>query len=282
MRSLCWIGLLSAAISLASMAADPGEELRRAAGRGDVAAVKALLDSGAAVDAANSYGATALTFAADKGHIEVARLLLERGADPNRKDTFYDSSIPAWAAYNGHAEVVRLLLAHGAGDVKEILGGAVFRGHEEVVKAVLESGKADPEALSGALAQATQAEQPEIAEMLKAAGAVPPAAAADKVAPEVLASYAGAYKGDEGGDFSVAFDGDRLILNVPGQGPTELSAADERTFHPIGMDQVTVTFLVDGDQVIGLKVQPPPEGQVYRRLPAAPAATGEPKKEDGQ
>ena len=84
--------LLSACILLlapAAWAQEANEEFFAAARRGDVAAVKALLDKGVDVNAKTHYGATALSYACDKGHTEVVRLLLDRGADPNSKDTFY-------------------------------------------------------------------------------------------------------------------------------------------------------------------------------------------------
>ena len=39
-----------------------------------------------------AYGATALHFAADKGNVEVTKLLLKRKADPNAADTFYGAT----------------------------------------------------------------------------------------------------------------------------------------------------------------------------------------------
>ena len=63
------------------------------------------LGSGTVVAAATS-GATALIVAADRGHLEVVRLLIEAGADAN--------VAIAIAAQNGHLEVVELLLQAGA------------------------------------------------------------------------------------------------------------------------------------------------------------------------
>src|SRR5687767_8367731 len=65
------------------------EQLWDAARTGDVAAVTRALERGADIHAKSPYGATALTFAADKGHVDVVKLLLERGADINAQDTFY-------------------------------------------------------------------------------------------------------------------------------------------------------------------------------------------------
>src|SRR3712207_9064168 len=60
-----------------------------AARKGDVAAVKAALDGGADVNATWRYDQTALFIAAFRGHAEGARILLERGAKPDVKASFY-------------------------------------------------------------------------------------------------------------------------------------------------------------------------------------------------
>ena len=47
------------------------------------------------------------------GHLEVVRLLIEKGADATAEDK--DKLTPMqWAAFNGHLEVVRLLIEKGA------------------------------------------------------------------------------------------------------------------------------------------------------------------------
>ena len=54
--------------------------LHAAAKTGDIDAMTQLLDDGAEVDRANEKGRTPLWIACLKGHVEVARLLLEKGA----------------------------------------------------------------------------------------------------------------------------------------------------------------------------------------------------------
>src|SRR5262245_9543191 len=66
--------------------------------KGDVAAVRKALDAGVAVDTPFRYGRTALSFAADRGFVDVVRLLLERGAKPDIADTFYNQTALAWAS----------------------------------------------------------------------------------------------------------------------------------------------------------------------------------------
>src|SRR5437588_6754931 len=101
------IGLAMCGTTRAGEAAGPGEDLLAAAGKGDAAAVKALLAKGADVNARNAYGATALSFAADKGHLEVVKLLLQHKADVNAKDTFYKASPLDWAVMRNHADIIK-------------------------------------------------------------------------------------------------------------------------------------------------------------------------------
>src|SRR5438045_9636705 len=57
--------------------------LVEAAQSGEWAAVRALVEGGAEVDARNERGETALTLAAARGDAELVGWLLERGANPN-------------------------------------------------------------------------------------------------------------------------------------------------------------------------------------------------------
>ena len=70
---------------LTACRATPSTPLGSAAFRGDVAAVKALLDTQSADTAADSW--TPLIWAARAGRVDVMTLLLDAGADPNRRDT---------------------------------------------------------------------------------------------------------------------------------------------------------------------------------------------------
>src|SRR5215510_6897105 len=90
------------------------DEFLTAARKSDVAAVKAMLDKGIDVNVKNHYGATALSYACDRGNVEMVKLLIERGADVNVQDTFYRATPLTWAADKGYVEIVKLLLDKGA------------------------------------------------------------------------------------------------------------------------------------------------------------------------
>ena len=103
------------------------EELWDAARAGDAARVARALDKGADVNAKSRY-ATALTFAADKGHIDVVKLLLDRGADLNGQDTFYKFRALDMALMNNYQHVAMLLLERGSQGAGSALMSAVRSG----------------------------------------------------------------------------------------------------------------------------------------------------------
>ena len=65
------------------------------------------------IDAQNKHGVTALMRAAQHGHVEIVRILLEHGADTNLKRDDMFTAL-ALAAFFGHTAVIRELIDHGA------------------------------------------------------------------------------------------------------------------------------------------------------------------------
>ncbi len=60
------------------------------------------------------YKATPLYNAASSGHVEIVRLLLENGANPNITSYDWEGTPLATAARSGNKLIVELLLKHGA------------------------------------------------------------------------------------------------------------------------------------------------------------------------
>lgn len=118
-----------------------------AAGSGHANIVRLLIDKGAAVDAADSRGATSLQISAWWGHEEVVNVLLERGASVGIRSRQGLSALMN-ASMGGHLRVIARLLKHtGRQDVNDRnLGGqtalwwACFYGHMYAARALLLGG----------------------------------------------------------------------------------------------------------------------------------------------
>jgi len=108
--------------------------------------IEMLLKAVSDPNTALSEGETALMTAARSGSADAVNVLLARGADIHRKETWRGQNALMWAAAEGHAEVIRVLLAHGADMHARSNGGftpllfAVREGKIGAVKALLEAG----------------------------------------------------------------------------------------------------------------------------------------------
>ncbi|MER9587050.1 ankyrin repeat domain-containing protein [Mesorhizobium sp. M0276] len=109
-RGRMWVTRASCVLCLFTLpahASNLGDLVRN----GDVAAVASALDKGAAVNEID--GVTALYIACEGGNVELAKLLIDHGADVNLPVSWQRT--PLYAANKaGHAEIVKLLLDNGA------------------------------------------------------------------------------------------------------------------------------------------------------------------------
>ncbi|MDF1504032.1 ankyrin repeat domain-containing protein, partial [Roseisolibacter sp. H3M3-2] len=122
-----------------------------AAQNGDAAAGRALLARGAAADAAQGDGMTALHWAADRGDSAMVAALLAAKAPVEGRTRIGDYTPLHIAARAGNPAVVRAILAAGADAKATTTSGATAlhmaatAGNPDVVRALLEKG-ADPNA----------------------------------------------------------------------------------------------------------------------------------------
>jgi ankyrin repeat protein len=122
------------------------QTLRLAALDGRIERVRSSLDQGAAPDAVDPDGRTALMLAAYNGHTETVKLLLDHGARVDAVDLMGHTAL-MYAASGPFASTVKLLMARGADpDVRDTGEGftalmfAAAEGQIEVVKALLSLG----------------------------------------------------------------------------------------------------------------------------------------------
>ena len=112
---------------------------------GHVDVARFLLEHGADVTALNMFRGTPLHLASERGRVEVADLLIERGADVSADKEELETPLHL-ASQNGHVEVVRLLVERGADVTLENKIGwtplhkASDTGHVEVATLLIECG----------------------------------------------------------------------------------------------------------------------------------------------
>jgi len=124
---------------------DGGPPLMFAVYGDEIDCAKFLMDNGADVNAQKNNGVTALMIASVFGKTDCVRLLLDNGADIDSKRSDGYTALIA-ASYSGEIDCVNLLLDHGA-DVNETtnngmsaLAIAKASNHPDVVQALINAG----------------------------------------------------------------------------------------------------------------------------------------------
>lgn len=178
-----------------------GEPLISAAVNQDRDTVKLLIQGGLKPDEPVSYGRTALYHTIKHNKLDMLRLLLSLGADPNRstvRESSEEYPLLVWASLRGDTEAVLLLAENGAklnensSEGRAALHYAVSRDNLKVVDALLGKG-ADPNIKDRegrpALALAVNQDNVKIISALLEKGADPNVKNRDGRAPLALAIH---------------------------------------------------------------------------------------------
>ncbi|REJ73486.1 MAG: hypothetical protein DWQ36_06745 [Acidobacteria bacterium] len=234
-RWLTWaLPVLAAAAGAQTPA--PEETLWAAARGGDLLGVQQQVAAGVAVDAKDRYGATALFKAAAAGHGTLVAWLLERGADPSVRETFWGQSALFGALAGDHHDVAVMLLEAGAEGREDALEFAFATGlqHAErrdamlrVATAAVDSGPLYASFLQRFRARLTSGPWAELLQRAESRPDPPPPAltAAD------LEPYVGDYEGwsDDTRVEARIVEG-RLELSIDGGESTVVEPVAEKTF----------------------------------------------------
>ncbi|MGY1770815.1 ankyrin repeat domain-containing protein [Blastococcus sp. SYSU D00813] len=129
----------------AGLVADPAGRLLEAAAAGDAEGVVLALRAGAGLEVRDAAGRTPLLLAATYDHVDVARLLVALGADPDALDGRHDTP---WlvTGVTGSVPMLEVLLAAGPDlTIRNRFGGvsvipAAERGHVDYVRRVVQTG----------------------------------------------------------------------------------------------------------------------------------------------
>ena len=138
--------LLQKGADLNAAQADGMTALLWSADRDDLALAEKLVRAGANVNAVNRWGVTPLSLACESGNAPMVELFLKAGADPNTVLAGGETVLMT-AARTGNAEIVKLLIARGANvNAREARLGqtalmwASAEGNTGAVEALLKAG----------------------------------------------------------------------------------------------------------------------------------------------
>jgi ankyrin repeat protein len=124
---------------------DGSSPLHLASRGGHVDLARMLVERGADVSAQDQDGSTALHLACRKGHVELAQMLLKNGADVSAQDRD-GSTVLHFVSRYGHMDLARILIERGTEVAAQDLDGSTAlhltcrKGHADIARMLIEHG----------------------------------------------------------------------------------------------------------------------------------------------
>jgi outer membrane protein assembly factor BamB len=264
---------------------DNEQQLWDAATKNDVNTLKVLLDKGVNVNAKTHYGTTALTFAAYRGNLEAVNLLLERGADPNTRDSFYGAT-PFLIAFDkknadilkamilhganlssgdelqeatelGLTEIVNLMLDKGAKGADKALMIAAKTGNTEIINVILKSSPVSQTVLTNALITAMDAERKEAVAALKLAGAKVPEKMPGFNAKGIIKGIKGSYANKEESKLEIDYKDSVYTASFEGNPPETLKLANDTSLVFINYPDIRLSWKEIEGRIVSIRIIQP-------------------------
>lgn len=240
------------------------KDLWSAARKGDLAKVKAAIEAGTEVNAKTDYGATALSFASDRGHLDVVKYLLERKADPNVKDSFYGATPMGWASGGGHYEIMKALVKSGATNLQPVFPKAISNQDIEFIKLLAKNPNLKYRLAKTNLELAKTLELKEAIKVLEAA--VNRLAPKIKIPEETMKQYQGSYLLASKTRVEIGSRDGLLMVRIAGRRPIELEPISQSAFDG---GNLQIEIVERGGQVVGLDWTAGAEKQYVKKLSAS-------------
>ena len=248
--------VLAAVLAGATVSALAGERedaLLMAVRKGDVAAVKALLDQGVPVDTSFRYDRTALSFAADRGNVEHGEAAARPRSRRQPKDTLLQGEPGDLGRRQGARRSRAAAARAGRHRRRRRSRPAVARRAWRCWSWPSRRASSRPRALLRRWSRRRRPARPTVAARLREAGAVPPPKADFTVDAAALARYAGRYQEEGREQVLTSSVAEGALQSSLGGPPRKLAAIDAATFRDLNASGlVTLEVKLEGDRVQGL------------------------------
>ncbi len=225
-----------------------------AARNGKIEQVKSHLDAGMDPNVRFPGGMTALSAACWRGHTEVAKLLMERGADPSLRDDSTKFSAVGFALMTGNTALLPDLMKKTNADSEFVLRVGAARGSTDLVQLALANHTLDPDDLAAAWYAASKNDKPEVLKVLEAHGVSEPV----PVEAAQMGKYTGRFVTEDGREIILETSEGKFLLSsidiLGDQFQTEVVLLNKGLLLNPAIQSGRGKFLRQDDTITGLEI----------------------------